>query len=58
MQPQRPGHAETESPAPVPTAPSSAHDVLDTLQQLVTHLGTLCSEFEHLLSQSHALRLE
>ena len=58
MQPQRPWHAETESPAPVPTAPSSAHDVLDTLQQLVTHLGTLCSEFEHLLSHSRALRLE
>ena len=58
MQHQGTWHAETESTTPAQTSYSSAPEVLDTLQQLVTHIGTLCSEFEHLLRQSRDLRLE
>jgi hypothetical protein len=56
MQQQQALRAETNSTASVRLSHSPSHEILNALEQLVTHLAMLCSEFENLLNQSRELR--
>jgi hypothetical protein len=58
MQHQDTLRAETNSTASAQAPHQSSYELLKALEQLVTHLATLYSEFETLLSQSHELRYE
>ena len=53
-----PQHADLVTPAPVHPSPSASRELLDAMEQVVSHFAVLCREVEALLSQSRGVRVE
>jgi hypothetical protein len=58
QQHDRTQRADTETPTLVHSPPPASRELLEAMEQVVSHFAVLCREVEALLSQSGAVRVE
>ena len=51
-------HADTGAPAPVSPSHPASRELLEAMEQLVSHFAVLCREVEAVLSQSRKVQVE